>query len=189
MMMRKRQSRASRASPTTSGEGNAVLKQLAYVKIDNVSEAMDGIIENTLLSDIIEVTEYTVAAYNTDTTYSENDQWLFEADPNYTENGKHYTFVYDGSGKYYMTDVIYLPATKSQLTGKTVIHFTYAPNTEFENVPALLSERGSNIYFASTENGKTVSIRRSLPTTFQGMTLPPCKNLSPAFRMRTESIA
>ena len=141
---------------THEGEGNAVLKQLAYVNIDNVSEAMDGIIENTLLSDIIEVTEYTVAAYNSDQTSSENDQWLFEADPNYTENGKHYTFVYDGSGKYYMTDVIYLPATESQLTDETVIHFTYAPNTEFEGVPALLSERGSNIYFASTENGKTV---------------------------------
>lgn len=141
---------------THEGEGNAVLKQLAFVKIDNVSEAMDGIIENTLLSDIIEVTEHTVAAYNNETTPSENDQWLFEADPNYTENGKHYTFVYDGSGKYYMTDVAYLPATESQLTDATVIHFTYAPNTEFERVPALLSERGSNIYFASTENGKTV---------------------------------
>lgn len=141
----------------SEGGGNAVLKQLAYVKIDNVSEAMDGIIENTLLSDIIEVTEYTVAQYVPDgTPETDEDQWLFEADPNYTENGKHYTFVYDGSGKYYMTDVIYLPATESQLTDETVIHFTYAPNTEFVNVPALLSERGSNIYFASTENGKTV---------------------------------
>ena len=142
---------------THEGEGNAVLKQLAYVKIDNVSAAMDGIIENTLLSDIIEVTEYTVAQYVPDgTPETDEDQWLFEADPNYTENGKHYTFVYDGSGKYYMTDVTYLPATESQLTDETVIHFTYAPNTEFERVPALLSERGSNIYFASTENGKTV---------------------------------
>lgn len=142
---------------TYEGESNAVLKQLAFVKIDNVSEAMDGIIENTLLSDIIEVTEYTVAQYVPDgTPETDEDQWLFEADPNYTENGKHYTFVYDGSGKYYMTDVIYLPATESQLTDETVIHFTYAPNTEFEGVPALLSERGSNIYFASTENGKTV---------------------------------
>ena len=145
---------------THEGEGNAVLKQLAYVNIDNVSEAMDGIIENTLLSDIIEVTEYTVAAYNNETTPSENDQWLFEADAAYTETSgdktSYYTFVYDGSGKYYMTDVAYLPATESQLTDETVIHFTYAPNTEFERVPALLSERGSNIYFASKENGKTV---------------------------------
>ena len=138
---------------THEGEGNAVLKQLAYVKIDNVSEAMDGIIENTLLSDIIEVTEYTVAAYNTDTTYSENDQWLFEADPNYTENGKHYTFVYDGSGKYYMTDVIYLPATKSQHAGTATKYFTYQ-KANFGNLPALyehlLNEPG-NLFFSDGE--------------------------------------
>ena len=138
---------------TYEGESNAVLKQLAYVKIDNVSEAMDGIIENTLLSDIIEVTEYTVAAYNTDTTYSENDQWLFEADPNYTENGKHYTFVYDGSGKYYMTDVIYLPATKSQHAGTATKYFTYQ-KANFGNLPALyehlLSEPG-NLFFSDGE--------------------------------------
>ena len=134
---------------THEGEGNAVLKQLAYVKIDNVSEAMDGIIENTLLSDIIEVTEYTVAAYNTDTTYSENDQWLFEADPNYTENGKHYTFVYDGSGKYYMTDVIYLPAAESQRTvldKKTFGYKQYTDDTS-ESAEAFVAEHGANIYF------------------------------------------
>ena len=126
---------------TREGEGNAVLKQLAYVKIDNVSEAMDGIIENiienTLLSDIIEVTEYTVAQYVPDgTPETDEDQWLFEADPNYTENGKHYTFVYDGSGKYYMTDVIYLPATKSQHAGTATKYFTYQ-KANFGNLPAL----------------------------------------------------
>lgn len=134
---------------THEGEGNAVLKQLAYVNIDNVSEAMDGIIENTLLSDIIEVTEYTVAAYNTDTTYSENDQWLFEADPNYTENGKHYTFVYDGSGKYYMTDVVYLPATESQLTVLDEKTFGYKQYTDdnSKSAAAFVVEHGANIYF------------------------------------------
>lgn len=143
---------------TREGEGNAVLKQLAYVKIDNVSEAMDGIIENTLLSDIIEVTEYTVAQYVPDgTPETDEDQWLFEADPNYTENGKHYTFVYDGSGKYYMTDVIYLPATESQLTdaGATTNYFTYQ-QANFRDLSALyvhlLGEPG-NLFFSDGEDG------------------------------------
>ena len=135
---------------THEGEGNAVLKQLAYVKIDNVSEAMDGIIENTLLSDIIEVTEYTVAQYVPDGTPETNeDQWLFEADPNYTENGKHYTFVYDGSGKYYMTDVVYLPATESQLTvldEKTFGYKQYTDDTS-KSAAAFVVEHGANIYF------------------------------------------
>ncbi len=135
---------------THEGEGNAVLKQLAYVNIDNVSEAMDGIIENTLLSDIIEVTEYTVAQYVPDgTPETDEDQWLFEADPNYTENGKHYTFVYDGSGKYYMTDVIYLPATKSQLTVLDEKTFGYKQYTDdnSESAAAFVVEHGANIYF------------------------------------------
>ena len=137
----------------SEGEGNAVLKQLAYVKIDNVSEAMDGIIENTLLSDIIDVTEYTVAAYDSDSSSPENDQWLFEADPNYTENGKHYTFVYDGSGKYYMTDVTYLPATKSQHAGTATNYFTYQ-KANFENLPALyehLLDEPGNLFFSDGE--------------------------------------
>lgn len=141
---------------TYEGEGNAVLKQLAYVNIDNVSEAMDGIIENTLLSDIIDVTEYTVAQYVPDgTPETDEDQWLFEADPNYTENGKHYTFVYDGSGKYYMTDVIYLPATESQRTDETTKYFTYQ-KADFSNLPALyehlLGEPG-NLFFSDGEDG------------------------------------
>lgn len=135
---------------THEGEGNAVLKQLAYVNIDNVSEAMDGIIENTLLSDIIEVTEYTVAQYVPDgTPETDEDQWLFEADPNYTENDKHYTFVYDGSGKYYMTDVIYLPAAKSQLTVLDEKTFGYKQYTDdnSESAAAFVVEHGANIYF------------------------------------------
>lgn len=139
---------------TYEGESNAVLKQLAYAKIDNVSEAMDGIIENTLLSDIIEVTEYTVAQYVPDgTPETDEDQWLFEADPNYTENGKHYTFVYDGSGKYYMTDVTYLPATASKLTfltKKTFGYKQYADDTS-ENAAAFVTEHGTNIYFPAED--------------------------------------
>lgn len=141
---------------THEGEGNAVLKQLAYVKIDNVSKAMDGIIENTLLSDIIEVTEYTVAQYVPDgTPETDEDQWLFEADPNYTENGKHYTFVYDGSGKYYMTDVVYLPATKSQLTGATTNYFTYQ-KANFSDLSALyehLLREPGNLFFSDGSGG------------------------------------
>ena len=145
---------------TREGEGNAVLKQLAYVKIDNVSEAMDGIIENTLLSDIIEVTEYTVAQYVPDgTPETDEDQWLFEADAAYTETSgnktSYYTFVYDGSGKYYMTDVIYLPAIASQLTGETTKYFTYQ-KANFDDLPALyehlLSEPG-NLFFSDGEDG------------------------------------
>lgn len=133
---------------THEGEGNAVLKQLAYVKIDNVSEAMDGIIENTLLSDIIDVTEYTSAEVASGT-----GSWLFTHDPDFTagegEDAKYYTFVYDGSGKYYMTDTVYLAATDGQLVHTGTAYWTYESNSSYATVNDLILARdgGRNIWF------------------------------------------
>lgn len=149
---------------TSEGEGNAVLKQLAYVKIDNVSEAMDGIIENTLLSDIIDVVEYSVIEV-TDVSGDPSasyEQWFFEHDAVYTvgsgEDAKHHTFVYDGNGKYYMTDVVYLPATNGQKAqfANGNITFSYVSNDGYTDLSELLTARGGNIYFKSTEDGETV---------------------------------
>ena len=150
---------------TSEGEGNAVLKQLAYVKIDNVSEAMDGIIENTLLSDIIDVVEYSVIEV-TDVSGDPSasyEQWFFEHDAVYTvgtgEDAKHHTFVYDGNGKYYMTDVVYLPATGAQkdLFSNGTVTFSYVLNDTYDSsVIDLINARGGNIYFKSTEDGEPV---------------------------------
>lgn len=149
---------------TSEGEGNAVLKQLAYVKIDNVSEAMDGIIENTLLSDIIDVVEYAVIEVTdvSDDPDANYEQWFFEHDAVYTvgtsEDAKHHTFVYDGNGKYYMTDVVYLSATggqKAQFANGNIT-FSYVSNGGYTDLIELLTARGGNIYFKSTEDGETV---------------------------------
>ena len=143
---------------TYEGESNAVLKQLAYVNINDVSAAMDDIIENTLLSDIIEVTEYTVAARSD----APSGSWLFEADAAYTETSgdktSYYTFVYDGSGKYYMTDVAYLPATEGQKAlfqdaNNATVTFSYASNAGYASVADLIGDRGGNIYFSDGNGG------------------------------------
>lgn len=139
---------------THEGEGNAVLKQLAYVKIDNISAAMDGIIENTLLSDIIEVTEYTSAEVSEGT-----GSWLFTHNPDFTvgegDNAEYYTFVYDGSGKYYMTDTLYLEAEDGQLVQTGNAYWTYESNSSYETVSDIITARGGkNIWFL--EDGEYV---------------------------------
>lgn len=143
---------------TYEGESNVVLKQLAYVNINDVSAAMDDIIENTLLSDIIEVTEYTVAARSD----APSGSWLFEADAAYTETSgdktSYYTFVYDGSGKYYMTDVAYLPATDEQKAlfrdeSDATVTFSYESNAGYKTAIDLIGARGGNIYFSDGDGG------------------------------------
>ena len=139
---------------TYEGEGNAVLKQLAYVNIDDVSLAMDEIIQNTLLADIIDVVEYSVVREDAD-----GDSWLIRNDPAYTETeggvSTYYTYVYDGSGSFYLSDVLFLSATDSQLTGGTELTFGYKPytNDTSESAAAFVAAHGANIYFRNDKGG------------------------------------
>lgn len=134
----------------SESEGNAVLKQLAFVKVDDISGAMDGIIESTLLSDIIEVTEHSVVRKYA--AGDEGETYLFAYDPNYTEtsaddNEKRFVFVYDGEGKYYKSAETYLPATAEQLTGDNEVWFSYVQNNDTSNFAAL----AGNIYYYDAE--------------------------------------
>ena len=103
---------------TYEGTGNAVLKQLAYVKVDETSVVMDSIIKDTLLSDIIDVAEYAVVK-----DYASGESmWIIKNDPYYSVDNdkdgtvdKFYVYVYDGNGKYYRTNELYEPATASQI--------------------------------------------------------------------------
>lgn len=134
-------------------EGNAVLKQLAFVKVDDISGAMDGIIESTLLSDIIEVTEHSVVREYA--AGDEGETYLFAYDPNYTEtsadgNEKRFVFVYDGEGKYYKSAETYLPATAEQLTVRdNEVRFSYAQNNDSPDFAELA--RAGNIYYYDAE--------------------------------------
>lgn len=103
---------------TYEGTGNAVLKQLAYVKVDETSVVMDSIIKDTLLSDIIDIAEYAVVK-----DYASGERmWIIENDPYYSVDtdkdgtvDKFYVYVYDGNGKYYRTNELYELATASQI--------------------------------------------------------------------------
>lgn len=114
---------------THEGEGNAVLKQLAYVKIDNVSKAMDGVIEDTLLSDIIEIVRETAVKAD-----EAGENWLVAYDPYLTESADgeetRYAFVYDGSGSYFRTSYLYTPATDALLPEGETKYFAYEEITD-----------------------------------------------------------
>ena len=102
---------------TPEGDSNAVLKQLAYVAIDKVSAAMDGIVGNTLLSDIIDIFRYTtVKDYESGET-----GWIIGYNPYFTEgsgdDATHYAYVYNGDGNYYKTDFSYIAIDPNDYAG------------------------------------------------------------------------
>lgn len=138
---------------TYEGTGNAVLKQLAYIKVDDTSVVMDSIIKDTLLSDIIDVAEYAVVK-----DYASGERmWIIENDSYYSVDtdkdgtvDKFYVYVYDGNGKYYRTNELYELATASQIKENGTKSYNYVSNNNASATSvAYFISKATNIYYFS----------------------------------------
>lgn len=132
----------------SSGEGNAILKQLAFVGINDISEAMNGVIEDTLLSDIIEIVRETAVKAD-----EAGENWLVAYDPYLTESADgeelRYAFVYDGSGSYFRTSYLYTPATDALLPEGETMYFAYEEIADASDLAAQTAVQ--NVFFRSAD--------------------------------------
>lgn len=132
----------------SSGEGNAILKQLAFVGINDISEAMNGVIEDTLLSDIIEIVRETAVKAD-----DAGENWLVAYDPYLTESADgeeiRYAFVYDGSGSYFRTRYLYTPATDALLPEGETKYFVYEEIAGARDLTAQTAAQ--NVFFRSAD--------------------------------------
>ena len=133
---------------TPEGDSNAVLKQLAYVAIDDVSAAMDGIVGNTLLSDIIDIFRYTTVK-----DYESGEAgWLIGYNPYFTEgsgdDATRYAYVYNGDGNYYKTEFFYFAVDETANAGwlgeATVKTFSYERINDPEDFAT--QQKNQNVY-------------------------------------------
>lgn len=133
----------------SSGEGNAILKQLAFVGINDISEAMNGVIEDTLLSDIIEIVRETAVKAD-----EAGENWLVAYDPYLTTESAdgeetRYAFVYDGSGSYFRTSYLYTPATDALLPDGETKYFVYEEIADARDLAAQTAVQ--NVFFRSAD--------------------------------------
>ncbi len=137
----------------SEGDSNAVLKQLAYVAIDKVSAAMDGIVGNTLLSDIIDIFRYTTVK-----DYESGEVgWIIGYNPYFTEgsgdDATRYAYVYNGDGNYYKTDFSYIAIDPNDyadwLGGATVKTFSYKRITD--PVDFETQQRNQNVFLKDAD--------------------------------------
>lgn len=115
-----------------AGESSAVLKRLAFVPVNSLSTALDTIIKDMLLSELIDV--YEQYAVSIDTTYNptstlastiqETDRFIVKP-LGVDESGKVYTFVYNQFGKYVARDYAFIPTPIAKLTQTGTVRFAY----------------------------------------------------------------
>ena len=149
-----------------SGDSASFMKKLAYVKIDAMSDAMEVIIDDMMLSEFIEVySEYAVTLGEFDNTFDENGSYFVEFDKNdnYTDNGTKYVYVYDIYGEY--TKANFRPVTIDQNVNESTIYYTYKPYSTLGATPKEVMENSvaytakGNLYYL---DGKTNEYTRNM---------------------------
>lgn len=145
---------------TVEGESSAVIKRLAYVKVDNLSSAMEAVMKDMLLSELIDV--YTYSTVNTvvndyktnkpaNSEIANTDRFIIAPVGSETVDGveKQYTFVYDKTGKYIKRDYRFEKATNITFTG--TMTYSYEQITDLTDSAIA----AGNLYYKGTKDGKT----------------------------------
>jgi len=139
------------------GTSQSVLKRLAYVKIDDMSDAMEQITKDMLLSELVDIYNEYAVEENADFNlfaYDETTDRFFLEDTD--KDG--YVFAYNDKGKYvkgswrmdaYTADELAAIANKYATTS-----YSYQPLTSTEAATAAL--KTYNIYYKGQKDGVTV---------------------------------
>lgn len=103
-----------------SGESPTILKKLAYVKVDNLANALDAIMKDMVLSELIDIHVYdavdSLTPYDPSDTVAanyKNKRFFIKWDGKSTVNDKPIVHVYDSTGKYMARDDYYYPINES----------------------------------------------------------------------------
>ena len=139
-----------------AGESSAVLKRLAFVPVNSLSTALDAIIKDMLLSELIDVYEqYAVSidtAYNPTSTpastIQETDRFIVKP-LGYDESGKAYTFVYNQFGKYIARDYAFISTPIANLTQNGTVRFAYKKLNNLVEVASAATNGG--VYYKHGE--------------------------------------
>lgn len=145
---------------TLEGESSAVIKRLAYVKVNNLSSAMEAVMKDMLLSELIDV--YTYSTINTvvndyktnkpaDSEIANTDRFIIApvGSEKVDDVEKQYTFVYDKTGKYMKRDYRFEKDTKITFTG--TMTYSYEQITDLTDSAIA----AGNLYYKGTKDGKT----------------------------------
>lgn len=139
-----------------AGESSAVLKRLAFVPVNSLSTALDTIIKDMLLSELIDVYEqYAVSvdtSYNPSSTLASTIQKTdrFIVNPlGYDESGKAYTFVYNQFGKYIARNYAFIPTPIKKLSQNGTVRFAYKKLNSAPEVASAATNGG--VYYKHDE--------------------------------------
>ena len=143
-----------------AGTSSSVIKRLAYVPVDDLSSAMELVMKDMLLSELVDVYEFSTIE-SIDSTFDRNTGTIYENDRfivgqvgveiDSEGNEKPYTYVYDETGKYIARTYAFVKASDALLAERKsgTATYSYTQATTLTDINPLTK----NIYYKGTKNG------------------------------------
>lgn len=143
-----------------AGTSSSVIKRLAYVPVDDLSSAMERVMKDMLLSELVDVYEFSTIE-SIDADFDRNTATIFEDDRFIVDqvgveidsegNEKPFTYVYDETGKYIARSYAFVKASDTLLTERKsgTATYSYTQATALTDINPLTK----NIYYKGTKNG------------------------------------
>ena len=141
-----------------AGKSSSVIKRLAYVPVDDLSTAMEIVMKDMLLSELVDVYEFSTiesidATFDRNTsTVSENDRFIVGqvgAEIDSEGNEKPFTYVYDETGKYIARTYAFVKASDALLNERKIGEGTF----KYQQTKLLADIASGNIYYYGTKDG------------------------------------
>lgn len=139
-----------------TGESSSLLKKLAYVKVDGMSTAIEAVIDDLMLSEVIDVYEDNAIKLDpAESSYDENAKYFIEYDENANfcgedERGK-FVYVCDSSGGYVASNFTFVPV---DATSTAPIFYTYNDYRSLSEADALEQMAFGNLYYKDKTTGE-----------------------------------
>ena len=144
-----------------AGKSSSVIKRLAYVPVDDLSTAMEIVMKDMLLSELVDVYEFsTIESIDADfdrntSTVSENDRFIVDkvgTEIDSEGNEKPFTYVYDETGKYIARTYAFVKASDALLNERKIGEGTF----KYQQTKLLADVASGNIYYYGTKDGTNV---------------------------------
>lgn len=141
-----------------AGTSSSVIKRLAYVPVDDLSSAMELVMKDMLLSELVDVYEFSTIE-SIDATFDRNTGTIYENDRfivgqvgveiDSEGNEKPYTYVYDETGKYIARTYAFVKASDALLNDRKIGEGTF----KYQQTKSLTDIASGNIYYYGTKDG------------------------------------
>ncbi len=131
------------------GNGHTIIKRIAFCKVNELGSAMETVMNSTRINELVDINTYNAISISDDAPIASEEARYFIRPVGVDENGRPYTYVYDGTGKFMIRDYRLDETSVDNLTSVGTLYYKYVQLTSALEVAAHVTDQ--NVFYKSSD--------------------------------------